>query len=152
MNAAIVCIGDELMNGSTLNSNSAWIAREISKYYDLNIKYIETLHDDIDTIKYKLSKLLTNGCDYIFITGGLGPTHDDITKNALKFFFKSNLILEEKYYNRLISYFEKENSDIDHLKSQAQILECSHPIPNMIGTALGMYLSLIHISEPTRPY
>ena len=140
MNAAIVCIGDELMNGSTLNSNSAWIAREISKYYDLNIKYIETLHDDIDTIKYKLSKLLTNGCDYIFITGGLGPTHDDITKNALKFFFKSNLILEEKYYNRLISYFKKENSDIGHLKSQAQILECSHPIPNMIGTALGMYI------------
>tara|TARA_Y100001970_G_scaffold244301_1_gene310314 strand:+ start:305 stop:1552 length:1248 start_codon:yes stop_codon:yes gene_type:complete len=140
MNAAIVCIGDELMNGSTLNSNSAWIAREISKYYDLKIKYIETLHDDIDTIKYKLSKLLTNGCDYIFITGGLGPTHDDITKNALKFFFKSKLILEEKYYNRLISYFEKENSDIGHLKSQAQILECSHPIPNMIGTALGMYI------------
>ena len=40
----------------------------------------------------------------------------------------------------MISYFEKENSDIGHLKSQAQILECSHPIPNMIGTALGMYI------------
>ena len=140
MKAAIVCIGDELMNGSTLNSNSTWIAREISKYYDLKIKYIETLHDDIDIIKYNLSKLLINGCDYIFITGGLGPTHDDITKNALKFFFKSNLVLDKKYYDRLISCFGKENTDLGHLKSQAQILECSNPIPNMIGTALGMYI------------
>ena len=140
MRAAIICIGDELMNGSTLNSNSAWIAREISKYYDLKIKHIETLHDDINIITDKLSKLLINDCDYIFITGGLGPTHDDITKNALKIFFKSNLILEKKYYDRLISHFGSKNDDIKHLKSQARILECSNPIPNMLGTALGMHI------------
>ena len=142
MKVAIVCIGDELMNGSTINSNSSWIAKQIYSYNDLAVHDIITLHDDIDDIQNKINYLIDKKYRYIFITGGLGPTHDDITKKSLIKLFNSKLVLQSKYYSRLKFFFTQKNKSIDlrHLKSQAEILDCSAPIANKYGTALGMFI------------
>ena len=82
MKVAIVSIGDELMNGFTVNSNASWIAKKINSFSRLDIAEILTLYDDVDEIENKVKKLLNNNYAFIFVTGGLGPTHDDVTKKA----------------------------------------------------------------------
>ena len=106
MNVAIVSIGDELMNGFTTDTNSSWIARKIVEYQSLDVVSKVTVKDDIDDIKCNLDYLLNNNIDYIFITGGLGSTHDDITKEALADYFNSELVLNSSYYLRLKKYFK----------------------------------------------
>ncbi len=139
MNVAIVSVGDELMNGFTVDTNSSWIARKILQYKSLDVVSKVTVKDDINDIKDSLDYLIQDNVDYIFITGGIGPTHDDITKKALADYFNASLVINSSYYLRLKEYFENKNiKTTSNLKSQAQILKNSVPIPNRYGTALGM--------------
>jgi len=138
MNAAIVSIGDELMNGFTIDTNSSWIANKLQMYKTLKIVSKITILDDISDIKSNVDILIKKKINYIFITGGLGPTHDDITKKALSEYFNEAIVLNRPYYNRLKKYFK--NKNMSHLKSQAELLEGSFPIPNRYGTALGMLI------------
>jgi len=139
MNVAIVSIGDELMNGFTVDTNSSWVAKKILQYKSLNVVSKITVKDDIDDIKDNLDHLIKGNIDYIFITGGIGPTHDDITKKALANYFNTSLVLSSQYYSRLQEFFKNKNIKITpNLKSQAQILQNSVAIPNRYGTALGM--------------
>ena len=139
MNVAIVSIGDELMNGFTVDTNSSWIAMKVLEYKSLDVVSKITVKDDADDIKNNLDYLFEKNIDYIFITGGIGPTHDDITKKTLANYFNTNLMVSTQYYSRLKTFFKNKNIKIaSNLKSQAQILENSIPIPNRYGTALGM--------------
>jgi len=139
MNVAIVSIGDELMNGFTVDTNSSWIAMKVLEYKSLDVVSKITVKDDADDIKNNLDYLFEKNVDYIFITGGIGPTHDDITKKTLANYFDTNLVVNAQYYSRLKSFFKNKNIKItSSLKSQAQILKNSIPIPNRYGTALGM--------------
>ena len=139
MKVGIISIGDELMNGFTLDTNSSWISRKVLEYESLDVVSKVIVKDDETDIKYALGSLIDNNIDYIFITGGLGPTHDDITKKTLSDFFKSKLVLNEPYYNKLIEYFKGKNHKIvDHLETQALMLENSTIVSNRYGTALGM--------------
>ena len=142
MKIAIMSIGDELMNGFTIDSNSSWIAYEMSNFTSFDIISKITTKDNKNDIVNNLDYLFTLKPNYIFITGGLGPTHDDITKNILSEYFSSKLIVNETYYLRLKNYFDSKNIEYDKtLKTQAEILENSNPIPNRYGTALGMILT-----------
>ncbi len=138
MNVVIISIGDELMYGFTIDTNSSWIANNLQMYESLEIISKITVLDDICDIKSNIDALIKKKIDYIFITGGLGPTHDDITKKALSEYFNEKIVLNKPYYNRLKKYFK--NKNISHLKSQAELLENSLPIPNRYGTALGMLI------------
>ena len=139
MKVAIISIGDELMNGFTVDTNSSWIAKKILKYKSLDVVAKVTVKDNEYDIITNLDIFVKKNIDYIFITGGLGPTHDDITKKALSKYFNSKLVLNIPYYKRLQQYFEdRKIKNISHLESQAEILENSSPIPNKYGTALGM--------------
>ena len=138
MNVAIVSIGDELMNGFTIDSNSSWIAKNLLQYEPFEIVSKITASDNIIDIKASIDSLVKKKINYIFVTGGLGPTHDDITKKALSEYFDTNIVLNESYYKRLKAFFK--NKESFHLKSQAEILENSSPIPNRFGTALGMFV------------
>ena len=129
------------MNGTTVDTNSSWIAKKVSIFHSLRVASKVTVNDDVDSINSKLHSILEDGYKYIFITGGLGPTHDDITKKALSIYFNSNLIIEQNHLKLLKKIFDKKNiKKIQHLKSQAEILDVSLAIPNDIGTALGMYI------------
>ena len=91
-------IGDELINGFTLDSNSSWLAQELIIFESLKIKSKITVSDDLNCIYKGLDYLVENDCKYIFITGGLGPTHDYITKKDLSVYFKCSLVLNSSYY------------------------------------------------------
>ena len=140
---AIIAIGDELMTGLTINTNSSWIAKKISRYKELSIIYNVIINDDSDKIKAELDYLLERDFKYIFITGGLGPTHDDITRTTLSEYFSSKLIVNKEHLYKLQkNYSHKKISSNIHFINQSEILELSQPIMNNNGTALGMSINI----------
>ncbi len=135
----IVSIGDELLNGFTVDTNSSYIAKEICSYDNLDVNSIVSIKDNMEDIELTLRYYIANDFNLLFVTGGLGPTHDDITKKALCRFFNSSLILYEPHFlklkNNLRKYKIKNKS---YIESQSMILDISKPINNNHGMALGM--------------
>ena len=86
MKIAIISIGDELLSGFTLNSNFAWMGQELLKSGIIVSKQI-TVGDNLEQIRLVLDKCVST-VDVILMTGGLGPTHDDITSTVLYQYFK----------------------------------------------------------------
>ena len=87
-NAGILTIGNEILQGYTLDSNANKISQELTKR-NIQVTIHLTVPDKISKIKEKVEKFIVKNYDYIFITGGLGPTHDDVTKLALSQLFNS---------------------------------------------------------------
>ena len=140
-NVAIVSIGDELINGFTVDTNSSWIAQKICQYRAISIKSKLTISDNKNEIIDKLDHLLNQNYRFIFITGGLGPTHDDITKDALKKYFDCDLVLNDNHFLYLKNkYNHHVSSNLNLIKEQSKILTLSQPIPNKEGVALGMMI------------
>ncbi len=142
MNACIITIGNELLNGSTIDTNSVWLGKQLDK---LNIVVSEklTIPDDSLIIEKSIIGISSREFDYIFITGGLGPTHDDITKSVVKKILNSDEYFDEKYFNELKLKFQKRNLKISNInKEQAIILSKCNPIKNPMGTALGIEFQL----------
>ena len=133
-NAGILTIGNEILQGYTVDLNSNHISKELT-IRDINVTIQLTVPDVISKIKEKIDKFIIKDYDYIFITGGLGPTHDDVTKKALLELFGCKLFFLE---DRDLKLEKKFNKQIP--KSQSKILEISKPIENNIGTALGMHI------------
>ncbi len=139
MNAAILTIGDELLQGFTVDTNSSWLGQTLLPY-DIHIRRKISVGDDVEAIKIQVQNLLDCKLDYIFVTGGLGPTHDDITKEAFRQLFDDEYYLDEEYYQLLNSRFEKRNKKMPaNNKSQAMVLKQADPIPNEKGSALGLH-------------
>ncbi|MEE2930921.1 MAG: CinA family nicotinamide mononucleotide deamidase-related protein [Bacteroidota bacterium] len=139
MNAAIITVGDEILLGDIINSNSSWIAKEINKL-GIECFSIQTVQDSIQSINSCISNLFKE-VDIIFITGGLGPTNDDKTKDALCIYFKTELIYSEEVMKNIKQLFK--NIDKNYLvrlnKSQAFIPSKCNIIQNEYGTAPGMW-------------
>tara|TARA_B100000614_G_C14562973_1_gene497849 strand:- start:5240 stop:6457 length:1218 start_codon:yes stop_codon:yes gene_type:complete len=133
-NAGILTIGNEIMQGFTLDTNAKHISKELTAR---NIKV--TIHLSVPDVKSKIiekiDKFITKDYDYIFVTGGLGPTHDDITRDSLKEMFKCKLKFYQKWNDKINSKFTKTNIP----RNQSEILEIAEPLENNVGTALGMH-------------
>jgi len=139
MKAGIISIGDELLIGQVVNTNASWIASEL---YDIGIdtSCIITISDNSDSIKKTIKSFLDN-YDLLIITGGLGPTNDDITKKTLSIFFNRQLVFDKESYNRIESFFKQRGLEVTELnKKQAEILEGCEVIPNCCGTASGIWI------------
>ena len=122
MKVGIISIGDELVNGFTIDTNSSWISNQIFKYEKLEITEKIAIGDSEDTIASSLDNLIKKEIAFIFITGGLGPTHDDITKLALCDYFNCNSRLVEGYYKNLKKNLQNKGLKVGrHLKNQ-----CDH--------------------------
>ena len=119
MKIAIITIGSELLNGSRLDTNSKWIAQKVLPWNGEIVSKIsipDTDQDIINTLNYYISQSL----DMIICTGGLGPTHDDITAKTLYDYFKDTPIFDDDYWYILKGEFKKRGYDISNLnKSQA---------------------------------
>ena len=96
MNSYIITIGNELLNGNTLDTNSSWIGKKLDEF-NIDIAGKITIPDDINDIEETIKLILNKNFDYIFVTGGLGPTHDDITKIAIKNILQSDEYFDEEY-------------------------------------------------------
>ena len=138
MKSCIITIGDELLQGFTRDTNSEWLSQTLIKY-DIKVDFKITIPDDKDKIIQSIDQITRENFDYIFITGGLGPTHDDITRNSLTTFFKTSTELVPDHHEKLVEYFNNRKIPLPiNLKSQSTILKGSQPITNEFGSALGM--------------
>jgi nicotinamide-nucleotide amidase len=155
MQAEIITIGDEILIGQIVDSNSAFIAKQLNKI-GLSVYQITSVQDDKTHILNALTEA-ENHADIIIITGGLGPTKDDITKNTLAEYFNDTLVpdasvlkniqeLWEKYIKQELSQV---NIDQALVPSKAQVLM------NHFGSAPGMWLEKgpkVFISLPGVPF
>ncbi len=155
MTATIVTIGDEILIGQITDTNSGYIANALDKIGVQTTEMI-SISDDKNHILNTFS-LLQNKVDFVIITGGLGPTKDDITKHTICEYFEDQLVKNQEVENHIVALFEKVlkipasqvNKDQALLPSKAQILH------NAVGTASGMWLQkqkTIFISMPGVPY
>ena len=155
MKAAIVTIGDEILIGQIVDTNSGYIAKSLDK---IGVQTIEMLSisDDKQHILDTLSTL-QNKVDLVIITGGLGPTKDDITKHTFCEYFQDTLVrnLEiEKYVIELIETVMKRPASQMN-KDQALLPSKCHVLFNKVGTAPGMWMkkkNTVFISLPGVPY
>ena len=104
MNAAVLTIGDELLQGFTVDTNSSWLGTTLLPY-NIRIRKKLTVGVNLNDIISETQNILDDKYDYLFVTGGLGPTHDDITKEAFRQLLNDKLIFDENYYNQLIHHF-----------------------------------------------
>ena len=144
MRASLLTIGDELLSGKTTNTNASWISQKLAFEGCSVIRHI-TVPDKEEDILDSLSNLFKLSTDVILCTGGLGPTNDDITRDSIFKFFKSNPVFDEVYWNKLVSKFSSLGYSIPKSnKSQAIIPHNGEVFPNPIGSARGLLFFLTH--------
>ncbi len=139
MKAVILSIGDELLIGQVINSNAAFVCKGL---FSLGIPVERTiaLPDDEKQILKEFKNAFKN-YDVSVVTGGLGPTHDDITKKCIVKFFKSKYVLDEKVLRHVKSIFERRKINMPPVNiGQALIPECSIALENKMGTAPGILI------------
>lgn len=154
MKAEIITIGDEILIGQIVDTNSAWIA----DFFNLNgieVYQITSVHDDHDHILEALQKAEKN-TDLVILTGGLGPTKDDITKNTLCEYFNTKLVFHEPSFRHIKERFKNRGIDLNKLnRDQALVPENCEVLFNRAGTAPGMWFEkndTIFISVPGVPF
>lgn len=154
MKADIITIGDEILIGQTIDTNSAWIG-DFLESNGIQVNEITTVSDDKEHITLSLAQSISR-VDFIFITGGLGPTKDDITKKTICDFFDDELVLDEVILNDIKEYFQTRDRSVNkYTKSQALVPSQCKVIRNRKGTAPGMWFEhngKIIVSMPGVPY
>jgi len=138
MRAKIITIGDEILVGQTVDTNSAYIAKKLNSI-GVKISEIISITDTKSHIINSVDKAI-NDHDFIILTGGLGPTNDDITKNALVDYFDDELIEHPEILAKIKGFFERFNKPfLDVNELQAMLPKQARIIENDLGTASGMW-------------
>jgi nicotinamide-nucleotide amidase len=154
MLAEIITIGDEILIGQIVDTNSAWMAQRLNDT-GVRIKQISSIGDDRQHILTALAEAAARA-DIIFITGGLGPTKDDITKKTLAEYFGVGMVENEAALNNVLRIFEKYNRPmLETNRLQAQVPENCEVILNKNGTAPGMWCNhngKVYVSMPGVPF
>jgi nicotinamide-nucleotide amidase len=155
INGSIVTIGDELLIGQVIDTNSAWIARELNKI-GVAVKRRVAVGDSYEDI-VKILDEESKYSDIILITGGLGPTSDDITKNVLCDYFGGKMVVNEDALENVKYLFEKVfKRPVSAINlAQAEVPDICEVIQNKRGSAPGMIFhkgNTIYISMPGVPY
>lgn len=137
--ACIITIGDELLQGYIIDTNSAWLGKNLNNY-NIRVQRKLTIADELDVIQHELSMALDE-YDLIFVTGGLGPTLDDVTQTAIKNILDADLEFDENYYNELKQKFAVRKMEMPpNNRSQAMVINGTKVIPNSLGTARGIHI------------
>ena len=138
MNACIITIGSELLDGTRLDTNSKWITEKIAGYGVVAQKIVSIRDNELD-ICDAISETIDR-YTFIFITGGLGPTHDDITIESFKKVFQLNSRIDSNYIKEIEQKFLVRNIVMPKMnQNQAVVLDGADIIDNPIGTARGVY-------------
>lgn len=153
--AEIISIGDELLIGQTINTNAGWMGEQLA-LIGIRAKRVLTIGDD----KQEIIEALANApCDVVLITGGLGPTKDDITKHVLCEFFGTRLVRNKEVEARVMDMFIRMGRDpkdiLEVNRAQADLPESCTVLANDRGTASGMWFERdgkVYVSLPGVPY
>lgn len=154
MKAEILTIGDEILIGQIANTNSVWIAQQLN-LIGVKVVHMASVADDEVAIKQAFDAALIRA-DFVFITGGLGPTKDDITKKTIANYFNTTLEIDESVLADVDGYFTKRGRPLGELnRNQALVPKGCTVIRNPNGTAPGMWIKkdkTVFISMPGVPY
>lgn len=154
MNADIINIGDELLIGQVVNTNASWMAERLNSI-GVRVRQITAISDSGDHIKSTIDEAFRFS-DLVILTGGLGPTKDDITKHVLAEYYNSKLVIHEPTLQHVEHFFKMRGRTITELnRRQAEIPECCEPLTNFNGTAPGMWFEKdekILVSVPGVPF
>ena len=152
--AEIISIGDELLYGQTLDTNAHWISHKLDEY---NIKVFQrtTIGDDADQILNAFATAAER-VDIVLITGGLGPTKDDLTKPLLAKYFGVGMVHHEEVLRDITLLFAKASREVTALNAQqAELPANCEKITNPVGTAPGMWFyenNTVFVAMPGVPY
>jgi nicotinamide-nucleotide amidase len=154
MLAEIITIGDEILIGQVVDTNSAWMAQQLNNA-GIRVKQISSVSDDRQHILTALAEAVERA-GIIFITGGLGPTKDDITKKTLAEYFGVGMVENKAVLNNVLKIFEKYKRPLLAInRLQAEVPENCEVIINKNGTAPGMWFNhngKIYVSMPGVPF
>ncbi len=150
---SILSIGDEICIGQIINSNAQWIAQkcvELGCKVGTHLTAEDSKSSIIDALNYLSAK-----SDYVLITGGLGPTHDDITKKVMAEYFDDKLVFNAEAYRQVELFFAKRGREVTEINKEQALLPSSCTlIKNEVGTAPGMMFergSVCYVSMPGVP-
>jgi nicotinamide-nucleotide amidase len=153
MKIEIVTIGDELLIGQVVDTNSAWIGKQLNEA-GFEVARINSISDSEEEILSTL-KEVSNRSDVVLLTGGLGPTKDDITKTTMCKFFHTQLVFNEEVYNDVTTFLKGRVKSINELnRQQAMVPANCEVIRNPVGTAPVMWFEeagTIFVSMPGVP-
>lgn len=134
INAEIITIGDELLIGQVVDTNSAWMAEKLNEY-GIGLYQITSVHDDRAHIIAALDEAFGRA-DIVLTTGGLGPTKDDITKNVLCEYFGTHLIEDARVRAHIAELYKDRPDILNKLTStQWMVPECAEILENRVGSA-----------------
>ena len=154
MLAEIITIGDELLMGLTVDTNSAWMGQFLTSF-GFKIHQQTTISDKREDILAAINNSI-NRADLVLVTGGLGPTSDDITKETIAEYFDSKLIKNEFVYSYIEEILNLRGLEMnDNNRRQAMVPDICTVLPNGKGTAPGMLFEKegsVLISMPGVPY
>lgn len=138
MKVQIISIGNELLIGDTINTNASWMG-EFMTGLGFEVTEVHTISDELNLIKSTITHSMKYS-DVVLCTGGLGPTHDDITKAAISELFDSKMKIDQQVLDYIRKLFESRNipfSKSNH--AQAEVPDNCEVIFNKMGTAPGMW-------------
>ena len=159
MNIEIINIGDELLIGQVVNTNAAWMAEQLN-LSGFRVHQVGVIGDSRQHILQALAEA-EKRVEVVLISGGIGPTKDDITKHTLCEYFNTRLIFNEDAYRDVEELFARRGYQVTELnRQQAELPESCTGIPNKLGTARGMWFekerpdggTTIFVSMPGVPF
>ncbi len=154
MNAHIITIGDEILIGQTLNTNAAFIGEHLTNI-QINLRKSSVVGDKEEDVLKEFKECM-NENDLVIVTGGLGPTHDDITRKCIVKFFHTELIQNKEVLEDIKNLLLKRGIKLTKInEDQSLVPKIAKIIRNELGTAPGMWIekdSKIFVVMPGVPY
>jgi len=154
MNAHIITIGDEILIGQVLNTNAAFIGNELSEH-NINVARTSVVGDDENEIVREFYNTFEAN-DILITTGGLGPTHDDITRKCIVKFFNTELVKNPEVLEDIRALFKRRGRRMTKVnEGQALVPKIAEVIRNSLGTAPGVWIEKegkIFIAMPGVPF
>ena len=137
MIAVILSVGDELVLGQTIDTNSAWMSRELASV-GYSVAAHQTVADDQPAIELAI-KSWSQQCDVLIVSGGIGPTEDDLTRQAVAAVMQQPLEVNEQWMEKLLGFWSKRGRPMPAINAiQARIPASATMLDNPIGTAAGI--------------
>ena len=154
MKAELITIGDEILIGQIVDTNSAWMGQNLN-LHGIEVYQVTSVHDNHDHILKALANAGENA-DLVLITGGLGPTKDDITKKVLCDYFETELVFHPEVLEHVRSLLSSRNVAINQMNRDQALLPANCTVlHNSAGTAAGMWFernNTIYVSMPGVPF
>ncbi|QQK80186.1 competence/damage-inducible protein A [Salicibibacter cibi] len=137
MNAEIIAVGTELLLGQIANTNGQYLSKQLMGH-GVNIYKHTVVGDNLPRIRQAIRLAATDN-DIVILTGGLGPTEDDVTRNALAEEYGLNLVYDQQALDKVEAFFQSRNQSVsDANRRQALHTEGAHVFQNSVGLACGM--------------